>query len=391
MVNERQTLTTENMPYNRTTNWQRAFYVPLTILAWLALIVVGVWLLGHVAKTILTLVLSGLVAFALTPLVSWLSRWIPRPVAIALVYVLGFAIFLGLLGLLIITVAEQITTLVHHLPQYAHEAQRLQPQIIRLLKPFGVTQAGLNKAQHQLVSYLQGIGTTVAKDVLGIVAGVVGTIVEMVLVLILSVYLTANGPNIARTLRRETPRTQRWRMSLLIAIVDRVVGGYIRGTLTLAALIGFLVGIGMFVLGVPYAALLGVLAFFMEFIPIIGVIISGAVSVLVALFFQGWLKAILVLAYFVFVHVIEGDVIGPRIMGRAVGIHPATAIVALIAGTELFGFWGALFAAPLAGLAQTIGIVIWDELHGRDPHAVLHPPDKEGQDQEQPQEGTMVK
>jgi hypothetical protein len=62
------------------------------------------------------------------------------------------------------------------------------------------------------------------------------------------------------------------------------------------------------------------------------------------------------------VHVIEGDVVGPRIMGKAVGIHPGVAIVALVAGSELFGIWGALFGAPLAGLLQAIAVVIFREV-----------------------------
>jgi AI-2E family transporter len=83
--------------------------------------------------------------------------------------------------------------------------------------------------------------------------------------------------------------------------------------------------------------------------------------VIVALF-SGWLTAILVVIYFAVVHVIEGDVVGPRIMGRAVGIHPGVAIVALVAGSELFGIWGALFGAPLAGLLQAIVVVIFREI-----------------------------
>jgi predicted PurR-regulated permease PerM len=77
------------------------------------------------------------------------------------------------------------------------------------------------------------------------------------------------------------------------------------------------------------------------------------------------------LAYFVVVHVIEGDVIGPRIMGKAVGIHPATGLIALVAGTELFGIWGALFAAPLAGLLQAIATAAWLEFRGGKPQEVL--------------------
>ena len=351
------------------TSWQRALYLPLIILAWLAVVLVSVWLLSHITKTILVLVISGVIAYALTPLVHLLSRWLPRGLAIALAYVLGFGIVFGLGALLVIDASGQITNLVGRLPDYLQKFKRFEPQLVNTLRPFGVTQARLNTTQQQAVSYLQNIGTTAAKDSLGIVSGLVNTIIDAVLILILSVYLTANGPNIARRLRRETPRTQRWRTGLLIAIVNQVVGGYIRGTITMATLIGTLVGGGLFILHVPYALLLGVLAFFMEFIPIIGVLISGAVSVGIALF-EGWILALVVLGYFVIVHVLEGDVIGPRVMGKAVGIHPATALVALVAGTELFGFWGALFGAPLAGLLQAIGMAAWRELRGGDPQAI---------------------
>jgi len=187
--------------------------------------------------------------------------------------------------------------------------------------------------------------------------------VDFILVLILSIYLTANGPRLADALRRETPDAHERSINRALGAINRVIGGYIRGTLTLATLIGVLVGVGMAVLHVPYAALLGVLAFFMEFVPVVGVLVSGAVCVTIALF-QGWVLALVVLGYFAFVHVVEGDVVGPRIMGEAIGIHPATAIIALVAGTELFGFWGALFGAPLAGLLQATLTAAWREARG---------------------------
>jgi predicted PurR-regulated permease PerM len=331
---------------------------------------VGGWLLAHVTKTILTLLLSGIVAFALTPLVNSLARRMPRPLAIAVAYVLGFAVLIGLGALLVDTAANQITSLVDNLPKYQQQLKRFEPQLVTTLKPFGVTRAKLDHDQALLVTRLQSIGSTAASQSVGIVSGIVNTLIDMILILILSVYLTANGPKISQRLRRETPGAQRWRTTLMIAIVNQVVGGYIRGTLTMALLIGVLVGAGMLILHIPYAIMLGVLAFFMEFIPIIGVLVSGTICVLIALF-QGWVWALIVLIYFAVIHVIEGDIVGPRVMGKAVGIHPATALIGLVAGTELFGLWGALFAAPLAGLIQATGTAIWREVRGADPTSVV--------------------
>ncbi|HLI51426.1 MAG TPA: hypothetical protein VKU87_06490, partial [Thermomicrobiaceae bacterium] len=77
-------------------NWQQRLFAPLTILAWLAVVIVFAWLLGHVAKTLLTLILATILAFALTPLVSLFSRWMPRFLAITLAYIIGFAVVFGI-------------------------------------------------------------------------------------------------------------------------------------------------------------------------------------------------------------------------------------------------------------------------------------------------------
>jgi predicted PurR-regulated permease PerM len=331
----------------------QALLLPLTILAWLAVLLVAMWLLGHVTHAILVLVLATLIAFALAPIVSLLSRWMPRIAAIAIAYLVGFGLIFGLLGLVVVSATAQISSLVQHLPDYARRTQDLQPQVLDLLSRFGLTEQQLNEAEAGIVSNLQGVGTRAAADTLSVVTSVLGALVDAVLVLILSIYLTSSGPLLVRWLREQAPAGQRRRANLFFSIINQVVGGYIRGTFTLALIVGLMVGVGMGAMRIRYALLLGILAFFMEFIPILGVFVSGAVCVVIALF-QGWFWALAVLAYFVVVHVIEGDVLGPRIMGRAVGIHPAVALLALVAGTELFGFWGALFGAPIAGILQAL-------------------------------------
>jgi predicted PurR-regulated permease PerM len=203
---------------------------------------------------------------------------------------------------------------------------------------------------------------------LPLVEGIFGMVVDAILVAVLSIYLLIDGSRVVNWLHTSAPLPQRRRVRFMLMTVERVVGGYIRGQLILSTLIGLMVGIGMAIFRLPYALLLGVLAFTLEFIPVIGVFISGALCVLLALT-QGWLLALIVLGYFVIVHIVEGDVVGPRVMGRAIGVHPAVSIFALIAGGELFGIWGALFAAPLAGLTQAILAEVWREW--RDAHSEM--------------------
>lgn len=345
----------------RTPRLQQALLIPLVVLAWLALLIVLGWALSHVARALLIVVVGTLIAFALTPLVNLLARWLPRGLAITASYLIGFIVIFGLLGLVIATVASEISNLVAHLPEYLRQAQSLQPTAVGLLQPFGISATQLDQVEAQAVTGLQHQATTVANDAISVLQQVLGAIVDAVLVLIVSVYLAASGPRLFEWIRAQSPSGSRRRATLFVGILNQVVGGYIRGTFVLATLVGVLVGVGMAVLHVRYALLLAILAFFMEFVPVLGVMVSGAICVVVALF-TGPLTAVLVIVYFVVVHVIEGDVVGPRIMGKAVGIHPAVAIIALVAGSELFGIWGALFGAPLAGLIQAFAVAIYREI-----------------------------
>jgi predicted PurR-regulated permease PerM len=354
-------------------SWLRALILPLIVLAWLALLVLGVWMLSHFTRTILLVVLAAVLAFAFTPIADFFGGWVPRPVAIGLAYVLGLSVVFGFGAYLVATTVAQVTSLVGSLPQYARQAQELQPQIEELFSPLGLQPGWLTELQQQLITEVQTVGTAVARDLIPRLAEFFGTIVDLILVLMLSIYMCSNGARIAEWLKNEMAggRAQ-VRAHLLVAVVNRVVGGYIRGVLTLALLIGVLVGAGLAMLGVPYAVLLGVLAFFMEFVPVLGVFISGAAALVIAIVhFHEPVRPLIVLGYFVLVHIIEGDVVGPRIMGRAVGIHPATGLIALVAGTEVFGVWGALFAAPLAGLLQAVAIAAWIEWRGGQPQEVL--------------------
>ena len=348
------------------TSWLRALLIPLIVLAWLVLAVLLIWVLGHFTRTILIVTLAALLAFAFTPRADFFARWFSRPISIGLAYLLGLAVVFSFGAYIVATAVTQVASLITNLPGYTQQTQDLQQQLNAMLTPLGVPPGWLDDLSNQGLGQIQALAGAVAGDLIPRLAEFFGAIVDVVLMLILSIYLCSSGARIAHWLKTQTPRGANSRARGLVSITNRVVGGYIRGVVILATLIGLMVGVGMAVLGVPYPVLLGVLAFFMEFIPVLGVFISGAAAVLVALVnYHELLRPAIVLAYFILVHIIEGDVIGPRIMGRAVGIHPATGLIALVAGTEVFGIWGALFAAPLAGLLQAIVVAAWLEFrHG---------------------------
>ncbi len=344
-------------PSDNAAKWARRRDIPIAILAWIVLGMLIFWALGHVARSIIVFAIAALLAYAITPGVKLLERVVPRVVAIIIVYL----VIWGALGLLLYFI---INTTIGQVISLAANVRLLVTQgatgplagLLETLRRFGISQSQLNGVFQQIVNQAEGVvGSAVP-----LITSIFGFIFDMIIVAVLSIYLLVDGSRVIQWLRTNTPLLQRERTLITLDTFERVIGGYIRGQLLLSTLVGVLVGAGMALFQVPYAVLLGVMAFVLEFVPILGTITSGVICVLLALT-KGWLIALLVLAYFVGVHILEGDVLGPRIVGKAVGVHPAVSLIALIAGGELFGIWGAIFASPIAGLVQAILTAFWKQ------------------------------
>ena len=336
-----------------TTTWARRRDIPIAILAWTALVFVILWGAGHIVRTILLLVIAALLAYALAPGVKVLQRFMPRFLAILIMYLLVLGAISFLLYLIITTAIAQVGSLTSQVQKLLtpSSAGHLSPYE-QTLQSLGISSAQIASFRTQLTNSLEGV----AGSAVPFLSGVFDIILDIVLVAVLSIYLLIDGSRVSAWLRHNLPQSAQ--AGFVVDTVQRIVGGYIRGQFILAVLVGVLVGGGMFVFHVPYAVLLGVLAFVLEFIPVLGTLISGAICVLIA-FTQGWIIAVGVLIYFVVMHVLEGDVIGPRLVGKAVGLHPVISLAALVAGSELFGIWGALFASPFAGVLQALIVAIW--------------------------------
>jgi predicted PurR-regulated permease PerM len=343
-------------------DWARRRDIALSILGWFIILAIGVWAASHIIGALLTVMVAALLAYAIYPLIRAFSRVLPRFAAIALAYLLVIGA-LGVVGYFVVnTAVEEIIALTKQIAVLLQPGANGAPsRLTTELERLGISSTQISNVGNQIVGEAQAL----AGSAVPVIAGIFGGIVSFILVIVLSIYLAIDGYRAMRWLRTKSPLKLRPRVNFVITTFERVVGGYIRGQILLSALVGVLVSAGMALLHVPYAVLLGLLAFLLEFIPIIGVFISGAACVLLALT-QSFVLAFIVLLYFAGVHIIEGDVVGPRIVGRAIGLHPAVSIFALLAGAELFGLWGALFASPVVGVIQAVVVEIyreWRETH----------------------------
>lgn len=341
--------------------WALRRDIPLAILAWVAVSYIILIAANRIVRTLLLLVLATLLAYALAPAVRFLQRYIPRVFAILIVYLLVLGAVSFLLYLIANTAVQQVSSLAKYITALLTPGTngQLSP-LEQTLRSFNISQEQISTARTQIISYVEGF----AGSIVPLLTSFFDVVLNTILVAVISIYLLIDGSRAARWIRRNAPRPAR--ASFLLDTLQGVVGGYIRGQLLLCTLIGILVGGVTFLFHVPYALLLGILAFVLEFIPIIGTLISGAICVLLALT-QGWLIAVGVLISFVVIHIIEGDVVGPRVVGQAIGLHPVISLAALIAGSELFGIWGALFASPIAGVLQVIITEIWKQWRASHP------------------------
>jgi predicted PurR-regulated permease PerM len=336
--------------------WKLRRDIPLAILAWIAVIAVILWAAGHVVISLLLLAIGSLLAYALAPAVKLLQRVMPRFLAILIVYLLVLSALSLLIYLIINTAVHQVVMLARFVRSQLTPVNGQAPPFEQTLISFGISQNQIEAVRQQIIAQTEGFALTAVP----LLRSIFDFVLDTIIVAVLSIYLLIDGARMTRWLRTNMPLPHQERVHFFLDTLERIIGGYIRGQLILSLLIGLLVGFGMALFHVPFAILLGVLAFVFAFIPVLGTFISGAACVLLALT-QGWVWAVIVLIYFILIHIFEGDIVGPRIVGKAVGLHPIVSLVALIAGAELFGIWGAIFASPIAGILQAMLIAFWLE------------------------------
>ncbi|RJO64816.1 MAG: AI-2E family transporter [Myxococcales bacterium] len=186
-----------------------------------------------------------------------------------------------------------------------------------------------------------------------VVGKIIGSLMTLVLTLMVAAFLLFDTPRIMNFFRSLVPPRYREEYDDLLDGIDTGLGGVIRGQLTICFVNGTLTGIGLLVLGVKYAAILALLAGIFSLIPIFGTIISTIPAAGIALT-QSLMLGVLTLVWIVIIHLIEANILNPKILGTSARIHPALVVFALIAGEYTYGLFGALLAVPVFSIFQTL-------------------------------------
>lgn len=293
------------------------------------------FILVHVFNVLLLFIFAGIIALILTPVVDRMERVRPfrghRSFTVLLIYAVGMAVIAGAMWLIVPTVIAQ-----------AKELPTLLQTIENQLRRHGIT--------FSFTSLIKAVNGQQIGVALGVAAAFVSGLVSVVLTLVISIYLLIEGRGVVATARNLFPSRQR-EFDFAAVAVGSTVAAYVRGQVVMSMVIGLYTGVALTIVGVQYAILLGIAAFFLEFIPIVGAVVAMALAVVVALV-QSPILAVFALAVGLLGHAIDAYLLGPRIYGRVTRLHALVAMAALLVGAELAGVLGALFAVPIAAVAN---------------------------------------
>jgi predicted PurR-regulated permease PerM len=318
-----------------------------------AITFVGLWLVVTLHKILLQVVIAIILATGLGPLVDRLQRaGLPRGASVLLIY-LALILALIALGVAVIpTVLRETDRVIADAPHYGDVATEMLRNL-RSQFPF------LPPLDEHLVQEVRGIGSqigliasqalVVARIALGFFSGVLATF----LVLLLTLYLIVDGGRIREYFLLFLTPARRERVRLVTDRMGQRMGGWLVGQITLSLVVGFFSFIGLTLLGIHGAILLSVIAAIGEAIPLVGPIAAAVPAVLVAAT-QSPAQAIATMVLYIVIQQVENNFLVPKIMQRAVNLHPLAVVLSLLAGSEVLGVAGAVIAVPVAAAISVV-------------------------------------
>lgn len=317
------------------------------ILILAALVALG-WIVSRLAIVVIPVAIALLLAALMAPVVTYLhTKRMPKGLATALVLIGGIVVVGGVLTFV-------ITEFVNNLPRLSQQVSRSIQQISSWLEtgPLHLTQQQLHDFVNRIVKSLGADQSAITNGALTTAVTVGELVTAALLTLFTTIFFLHDGGQIWTFVIRLVPHDVRDRVDVAGRRGFASLVSYVRATAGVACVDAIGIGVGLAIVGVPLAAPLGALVFLGAFIPIVGAVVAGAVAVLVALVAKGLVPALIVLAIVIAVMQLEGHVLQPLLLGRAVRLHPLAVVLAIATGVTLAGIAGGLLAVPILAVVN---------------------------------------
>ncbi|BCJ39323.1 hypothetical protein Athai_68260 [Actinocatenispora thailandica] len=309
-------------------------------------------LLTYVSNVMIPAIIALLLTALLQPGAGWLRRHgVPRSLAALIMVVLGIVVVAGVLTGVVTAFVNGFSDLTDNVAQ---GIQKIQHWLHT--SPFHVSDKQINGALKTAQDWLSSHRGAVTSGALSTATTVGEVVVDLFLILFTTFFLVRDGRPIWNfILQLGLPRAARAAVDDAGSASWRSLVAYVRATVLVAFIDAVGIGIGIVAVGVPYslAIPLAALVFLGAFIPIVGATVSGVVAVLVTLVTQGLIPAIIVLGVVLGVQQLEGHILQPLIMGRAVAVHPLGVILGITGGIAIGGIFGGLIAVPFIAVMNT--------------------------------------
>ncbi|MBA2310061.1 MAG: AI-2E family transporter [Pseudonocardiales bacterium] len=313
-----------------------------------AIWVVG-WIVIQLRLVVIPVAIALLLAALLAPAMGLLvRRKVPRGVATAIVLVGGIAVLVAVLSFVIRAFVAGLPDLSARLTQSYQQFQEFLAG-----PPFNISSEQLRNLPDAIGRSISENRDTLTSGALTTAATVAEIVTGMFLALFSLIFFLYDGPSIWRFVLRAVPTQRRDRMDVAGRRSFASLVGYTRATALVAVVDATFIGLGLLIVGVPLVIPLAALIFLGSFIPTVGAVVTGAIAVLVALVTNGPVAALIVLAVVIGVQQLEGHVLQPLLLGRAVQLHPLAVVLAVAAGVVLGGVIGALLAVPLLAVINS--------------------------------------
>ncbi len=308
------------------------------VIAALLLIIIGLFIL-KIKGILVAIFIAYIIMAAFLPFVEFFQkRRIPRVLSVVIPYVIVFTFFTSLVIPLIPFFVSQIQSLFIIFPRYLDQAAGI---------------LGVQIDATQLGSFFGSEIGLISQNAFALTSKVFGGIFSTLTIFVVSFYLLLDHDRIKKYLVNLFPIQNQKNVLLITSQIEEKLGGWFRGQIILSIFIGVITWIGLTFLGLEFALPLALIAGTLEIIPTIGPILAAIPAIIVALNTSAN-TAIIVVVFYIFLQAVENNLLVPRIMQKAVGLHPIAIIIGVIIGSELLGIIGALLAIPFISLLLII-------------------------------------